>query len=88
MPCYIEENGDLEIIYAVAWLGGYWPAPLREVLARSQVSPCGIYGRKSGNWTCLSPSTSVFPCQYHSTDAPLLSITDVVYALAIESVVK
>lgn len=25
-----------------------------------QTSPCGICGRQSGNWTDISPSTSVF----------------------------
>ena len=29
-----------------------------------------IYGRQSGSGLGYSPSTSVFPCQYHSTNAP------------------
>jgi hypothetical protein len=41
--------------------------PLIQV--RSQSSPCEICGAQSGTVTGLSPSTSVLPCQYHSTNA-------------------
>ena len=38
---------------------------------RSRVSLCGICGGQIGTWKGLSPSTSVFPCQFHSTCDPL-----------------
>ena len=41
-----------------------------ESRVRSQVSLCKICGAQSVTVTDFSPSTSVFPCQYHSTNAP------------------
>jgi hypothetical protein len=43
-----------------------------EARLRSRVSPCGICGGQSDTRTGFFLSTSVFPCQFHSTVAPLL----------------
>jgi hypothetical protein len=38
---------------------------------RSRVSLCGLCGGQSGTGIGFSPNTSVFPCQFHFTGAPL-----------------
>jgi hypothetical protein len=43
-----------------------------EARVRYRVIPCGICGGQSGTGTDFSPITLVFPCQFHSTGAPLL----------------
>jgi hypothetical protein len=44
-----------------------------EARVRLQSSPCEICGEKSGNGVCFSPTTSVFPCRYHTTNDPYSS---------------
>jgi hypothetical protein len=41
-----------------------------EARVQFRVSPCGICAQ-SGTGTDFSPSTSVFPSQFHSTGVPL-----------------
>jgi hypothetical protein len=42
-----------------------------EARVRSRVIPCGICGGQSSTETGFPPSTSGFPCEFHSTGAPL-----------------
>jgi hypothetical protein len=51
-----------------------WPLTV-EARVRARVDPYGIRGGQSGTVASFSPSSSVFPCQYHSTIAPYSSIT-------------
>jgi hypothetical protein len=46
--------------------------PTAEARVRSRVNPRRIGGGQSGIGTGFSPSTSVFPCQFPSTGAPVL----------------
>ena len=41
------------------------------VLNKGKICPCGICGGQSGTGTGFCQSTSVFPCQFHSTGDPL-----------------
>jgi hypothetical protein len=45
--------------------------PTAEARVRPRVGPCGICGGQSDTGTGFSSSTLVFPCQFHSTFAPL-----------------
>jgi hypothetical protein len=44
-----------------------------EARVRSQANASAISGGQSGTVTGFSPSISVFPCRYHSTNAPYSS---------------
>jgi hypothetical protein len=66
--CYISRVLDVSLAQAVSC------RPLTaEAGVRSQVGPCDICGRQSGTGTDSSPSTSVFPWQYHYTNSPYSS---------------
>jgi hypothetical protein len=56
---------------AMAQAVSRWPLTA-EARVWTRVSLCGICGGQSDIGTGFSPITSVFPCQFHSTDAPLL----------------
>jgi hypothetical protein len=43
-----------------------------EARVRTRFSLCGICGGQNAAGTGFSPNNSVFPRQFHSTDAPLL----------------
>jgi len=44
-----------------------------ETQVQSQASPCWIGSGQTGQGARFSPSTSVFPCQYYSTNSPIYS---------------
>ena len=50
-----------------------------EARVLSWASPCGICNTRSSTATGFSPSTPLFPCQYHSTNTPHSSSTIRVY---------
>ena len=53
-----------------SWLSAVSCRPdTAEARVRYQVNPCEICGAQSVTVTDFSPSTSVFACQYHSTNA-------------------
>ena len=47
-----------------------------EAQVRSRISPCEICGGQIGTETGFSPTTSVLPCQFYSTGAPLHGKTE------------
>ena len=65
-------NDNLRTVYvgcAITQVVSCWPVT-PEAWVQYQVSLCEICGVKSGTWKGFSPNSSVFSCQYHSTNAP------------------
>ena len=57
------------------WMEKYLHSfPLREVVrVRSHTRECEVYSVQNGTGMSFSSSTSVLPCQYHSTNTPYSS---------------
>jgi hypothetical protein len=55
--CSSEGHSSCQFLTVKAWV-------------HNQGSPCAIYGGKSDNETDFPPGPSVYPCQYHYTNAP------------------
>ena len=84
--CGSSESSNQSVLFYYWQLGRgdarglVWRFFTAKVWVPPQASPRGIYGGLNGTGTgfssvlpsvsCFSPSTSVFPCQYHSTIAP------------------
>jgi hypothetical protein len=47
-----------------------------EAQVRPRISPCRICGGQSGTGTGFPLSTSLFPCEFNSTGAPLHGTTE------------
>jgi predicted transcriptional regulator len=70
--CYVTSTWCKDAVVGRAMAQAVSSQPLNaEARVRSRVSPRGICGGQSGTGTGLFPSTSVFPCRFHSTGAPL-----------------
>jgi hypothetical protein len=54
-----------------------------EARVRPHISPFWICGGQSGSGTGFSPSTSVFPCQFYSSRAPLHRKIKTTYQLSL-----
>jgi hypothetical protein len=52
-----------------------------EEQVQAQISPCGVCGVQSATGTGFSPSTAVFPYQYHSLSFHQCSILTFIYSL-------
>jgi hypothetical protein len=65
---FVDKSNTLVLGCAMAQVVSHRPLTA-EARVRARVNPYGICGLQSGAGTGFSPSSSVFPCQYHSTIA-------------------
>ena len=74
-PIAVNKYVNIYVDYAVsiAQEASLWSLPAEDAVL-SWTSQCGICGGQSGTGTDFCPSTSVFPCQNHCTNAVLISI--------------
>ena len=63
-----SERWTMNFYVLLRWMGASQPL-IAETRVRTQARPCEISGGQSGTVTGFSPSTSAFPCQYHSIKA-------------------
>jgi hypothetical protein len=59
----------MELGKALLWLRRLITSLSAEARVRARVGPYGICGGQSGTWAGFSPTSSVLPCQCHSTMA-------------------
>ena len=71
--CTLHWRSGIRLVFVLCSLWGTsWKleALVAEARVRSQANPCDICGGHSDTVTGFFPSTSVFPCHYHSTITP------------------
>ena len=77
--CYVrarkqETQGRMRCYKVCAMVQAVGRRPVAaEARVRLQASPCEICGEQSVNGICFSPTTSIFPYRYHTTNDPYSS---------------
>jgi hypothetical protein len=77
------------------WLSSLSARPAHEICGRENYTATGFSPSdtatgfsSSDTATGFSPSASVFPCQYHSTNAKYSFITIAIWSSTVDSVIK
>ena len=71
--CTLQWRSCIGMVFVLCCLWGTsykLQASVAEARVQSQANPCDISGGQCVTVTGFSPSISVFPCQYHSTNVP------------------